>query len=92
MSVQCRRLYRITRMESSLLSSLERSYLDTSKPFTASQAITAIGLTGNKKGMSFNVKLNSSKLCRIFRKSEDYEVFKKVTRGKTWWIKNKMEE
>ena len=82
---ECRRMFRVTRTEASLLSSLERSALDTSKEYTCNQAKEAITLTGNKQGRSFNFRLNNNKLCRIFRKSDDYEEVNKNAKGEVLW-------
>ena len=82
---ECRRMFRVTRTEASLLSSLERSDLDTTNQFTSNQAIEAITLTGNKQGRSFNFRLNNNKLCRIFRKSDNYEEVNKNRRGEVLW-------
>jgi len=70
-----------------LLDSLDRSYLDTTQPFTAGNAVQAILVTGTKQGRQFSVKLNSKKLCGIFRKSPDYEQTSKTSNGCVFWRK-----
>lgn len=65
---------RVTKGDAMLLDSLDRSYLNTEEPFTASSAVQAILVTGTKQGRAFSMKINTKKLCGIFRKSPDYEL------------------
>ena len=88
MKIECRRMTRVTRGDAMLLDSLDRSYLDTTKPFTASSAVQAILVTGTKRGRAFSVNINSKKLCTIFRKSPHYEVVgKKHEKASIFWRK-----
>ncbi|QDP51865.1 MAG: hypothetical protein GOVbin4206_32 [Prokaryotic dsDNA virus sp.] len=82
---ECRRMTKVTKGDRMLLDSLERSYLDTSEPFMASEAIQAILVTGTKKGRSFTIKINTKKLCGIFRKSDNYELVRKTSAGRIFW-------
>ena len=59
-------------MERNWINALERSVLDTSKPFTASQALAAIKVTKTKKGRRMLRIPTRQKVAYILRLSEDY--------------------
>ena len=59
-------------MEKRWLDALERSVLDTSRPFTAKQALAAIKITKTKKGKTMLRIPTRQKVAYILRLSEDY--------------------
>ena len=81
------RMSRITKGDRILLDSLDRSYLNTKRPFCSAEAVQAILITGNKQGRSFDMKINTRKLCAIFRKSDEYVEVSKTYSGKIYWVK-----
>lgn len=60
-------------MEIRWLNALERSVLDTSRPFTAKQALAAIKVTRTKKGKKMLRFPTKQKVAYMLKLSEDYE-------------------
>ena len=69
-------MLRINKHEQFILNALERSELDTSKPFTANQARRVLSMTGTRNNEKTTLRQipSAHKLNRIFKKSSDYEL------------------
>tara|TARA_R110000744_G_scaffold324754_1_gene430562 strand:+ start:1373 stop:1759 length:387 start_codon:yes stop_codon:yes gene_type:complete len=82
-----KRLGAVTRDEERWLDCLERSEIDTKKPFTATQAARMIAVTPNKNGTILkNIPL-PRKLSHVLRKSPRYEALLKTDiNSTTYWV------
>lgn len=69
-------MLKINRHEQFILNAIERSELDTSKPFTAKQVREALSMTGTRNNEKTTLRQipSTHKLNRIFKKSSDYEL------------------
>ena len=69
-------MLKINRHEQFILNAIERSELDTSEPFTAKQVREALSMTSTRNNEKTTLRQipTTSKLNRIFKKSDDYEL------------------
>jgi protein-disulfide isomerase-like protein with CxxC motif len=69
-------MLRINRHEQYILNAIERSELDTSKPFTAKRAREVLSMTGTRNNEKTTLRQipSAHKLNRIFKKCSDYEL------------------
>jgi hypothetical protein len=73
------RISRVNHYEQAWITALLTSGLDTSKPFTAKQAVAAIATTPVTKGGKRHQLPNSIKLCYVMRKTKLFERSKTTT-------------
>jgi|9_EtaG_2_1085328.scaffolds.fasta_scaffold17822_4 hypothetical protein len=69
-------MLRINKHEQFILNAIDRSGLDTSKPFNCVQLRTALSMTSTRNNEKTTLKQipTTSKLNRILKKSSDYEL------------------
>lgn len=72
MSGRAKRLGRVTRQEANWLDALERSELDTTSPFTGTEAARMVAITPNKKGHIMKMIPIPRKMTRLLIKSPNY--------------------